>query len=240
MTRAILLLLLLAPLPALAQQGPSFNCAQARAWDERAICAQADLSELDRRIAAAFRAATERATPEDRARLQGEQRAWLAERRACEAPNAREAQSCVRRLMRARARDLEALAQAAPAGGRAGATSSASSGLPTDKPAPAAPPPGPPRTTLAAIACPASAGWAARQVCATPGMAALDAAVVQDAEAARARVARNPEAAAALELQIGRYLAAREACARAPGRVPLDCLQETMEEAQAEFRRRRG
>jgi uncharacterized protein len=237
MTRAILLLLLLAPLPALAQAGPSFNCAQARAWDERVICAQADLSELDRRIAAAWRAVTERATPEERARLQAEQRAWLAERRACEAPNAREAQSCVRRVMRARARDLEALAQG-------GATGTARSGTaaapPAAKPEPAAAPAGPPRTALTAIACPATTGWAARQVCATPGMAALDAAVVQDAEAARGRVARNPQAAAELEAQIGRYLAAREACARAPGRVPLDCLQETMEEAQADFRRRRG
>ncbi|WP_198378122.1 lysozyme inhibitor LprI family protein, partial [Neoroseomonas rubea] len=117
MIRALaVLLLLLAPLPALAQTGPSFNCAQARAWDEQAICAQADLAELDRRIAAAWRSVTERATPEDRQRLQGEQRAWLAERRACQGPNAREAQSCVRRLMRARARDLEALAQGGPAG----------------------------------------------------------------------------------------------------------------------------
>ncbi|MBP0466390.1 DUF1311 domain-containing protein [Roseomonas sp. PWR1] len=234
MIRALVALLLLAPLPALAQAGPSFNCAQARAWDEQAICAQADLAELDRRIAAAWRSVTERATPEDRQRLQGEQRAWLAERRACQGPNAREAQSCVRRLMRARARDLEALAQ----GGAAGTASSASAALPTAKPDPAAAPAAPARAGLAAVTCPATSGWAARQICATPGMAALDTAVVRDAEAARARLARNPPALAELDALLARYVAAREACARAAGRVPLDCLQETMEETQAEIRRR--
>uniref|UniRef100_UPI001E5BA49A hypothetical protein n=1 Tax=Neoroseomonas rubea TaxID=2748666 RepID=UPI001E5BA49A len=91
---------------------------------------------------------------------------------------------------------------------------------------------------LAAVTCPATSGWAARQVCATPGMAALDAAVVRDAEAARARLARNPQALAELEALLARYIAAREGCARTPGRVPLDCLQETMEETQAEIRRR--
>ena len=223
MTRLLLLALTLLPLPALAQ--PSFDCARARAWDERQICAQADLSELDRRIAAAWRGATERANPEQRARLQAEQRAWLTERRACEGPNAREAQSCLRRVLRARARDLEAMAQ----GGGAGSSSSAASA--GTKPEPAG-------TALRAVACPGATGWAARQICATPGMRDLDAAVVRDAEATRTRVARNPSALAEVEALLARYVAAREACARAAGRVPVDCLQETMEDAQAELRRR--
>lgn len=236
MTRLLLLALLALPLPALAQ--PSFDCARARAWDERQICAQADLSELDRRIAAAWRSATERASPDARARLQAEQRAWLAERRACEGAQARPAQSCLRRLMRARARDLEALAVAGPGGASsAGSAAPAAPGLPTAKPSPAA---APATAALRPVACHAAGGWAAGRICATPGMRELDAAVVRQAEAARARLTRDPAARAGLEALLARYIAAREACARAPGRVPLDCLQETMEEALAELRRRAG
>lgn len=227
----VLMALALLPLPAFAQAGPSFDCRQARAWDERQICAQADLAELDRRIAAAWRSVTQAATADDRARLQADQRAWLAERRGCEGPNAREAQSCLRRVMRARTRDLEALAQAGPG---AASTAGAPPGAKPD-PAPAAPPPA---AGLRPVACPGSTGWAAGQICATPGMRAMDAAVVRDAEAARARLARNPAALAEMEALLARYVAAREACARAPGRVPLDCLQETMEDARAEIRRR--
>jgi uncharacterized protein YecT (DUF1311 family) len=224
MIRALMLTVFaLLPFAARAQTGPSFDCRQARAWDERQICAQADLAELDRRIAAAWRAATANASAEQRANLQAAQRAWLGERRACESPQARQAQSCLRRVMRARSRDLEALAQ----GGSGPA-------LPTSKPAPAA---APAAVALRAVACPGTPGWAATQICATPGMRELDAAVVRDAEAARARLARNPAALAQVEMLLTRYLAARDACGRATGRVPLDCLQETMEDAQAEIRR---
>jgi hypothetical protein len=68
-------------------------------------------------------------------------------------------------------------------------------------------------------------------------MSALDAAVVRDAMAARQRLARNPPALAALEALLARYVAAREACASAVGRVPLDCLQETMEDARMQISR---
>ena len=222
----ILAALALLPLPVLAQTGPSFDCRQARAWDERQICAQADLAELDRRIATAWRAVTDRASAEERAALQAAQRAWLGERRGCEGPQARDAQSCLRRVMRARARDLEAMAP--------GAASTATAS-PTTKPAPA---PAPAPVTFRAVSCPGTPGWAATQVCATPGMREMDANVVRDAEAARARLARNPTALAELEALLTRYVTARDACARAIGRVPLDCLQETMEETQAEIRRR--
>lgn len=225
MMRHLLLAAFLA-LPGLAAAQPSFDCARARAWDERAICAQADLSELDRRIAAAWRTLTERAPAEERARLQGEQRAWLAERRACEGPVAREAQSCLRRMLRARARDLEA----AVAGG---ATAAAK-----PPPAPAEAPPA--AAPLRAVACPATTGWAARTICATPGMRELDAAIARDVEAARARAAGQAGTLAEIAAFVARYGAEREACARAAGRIPVDCLQETMEQAQAALRRHLG
>lgn len=225
MMRHLLLAAFLA-LPGLAAAQPSFDCARARAWDERAICAQADLSELDRRIAAAWRTLTERAQAEERARLQGEQRAWLAERRACEGPVAREAQSCLRRMLRARARDLEAAVAS-------GATAAAK-----PPPAPAEAPPA--AAPLRAVACPATTGWAARTICATPGMRELDAAIVRDVEAARARAAGQAGTLAETAAFVARYGAEREACARAAGRIPVDCLQETMEQAQAALRRHLG
>jgi uncharacterized protein len=173
---------------------------------------------------------TERAPPDQRARLQAEQRAWLAERRACEGPVAREAQSCVRRVMRARARDLEA----AVAGGGSGTGSSSA------QPEPAKPPPAvvPATTAFGAVNCPSTTGWAAPRICTTPGMRELDAAVVRDAAAARARFASQPAALSEIEALLARYLADREACAHAPGRVPIDCLQETMEEARTRLRQR--
>lgn len=225
MIRRLLLAGLLAlPLPAVAQTGPSFDCARARAWDERNICAFGDLAALDRQIAAAWRSVTERASEQDRARLQAEQRAWLGQRRACQGPVEREAVSCLRRTMRARARDLEAMAQA---GGP--------SGLPTAKPGPA---PAPPPVRLAAADCALPAGWVAQRICAVPGMRDLDAAVAQDAQAARGRFAAQPAALAEIEAALARYVAEREACAHSPGRVPVDCLQETMEDMQASLRRR--
>lgn len=228
-----LVLMLLLAVPALAQPagGPSFDCARARAWDERTICAFADLAALDRQIATAWRRLNERASAGERARLMAGQRAWLQERRACEGPVARDAQSCLRRLMRARARDLTALADAGPAGASSGSSAPAAPG----KPPPAEATPG---FTLRAADCARPAGWAAQRICAVPGMRDLDAAVVREAEAARARFAANPEARRELEQLLQRYLAEREACTRVRGRLPVDCLQETMEDVQAALRRR--
>lgn len=228
----LLLLVLLAPLPVAAQapSGPSFDCQRARAWDERNICAFSDLAGLDRQIAAAWRVLNERASAEDRARLQAEQRTWLGERRACQGPVEREAVSCLRRVMRARARDLEAAAQAAAGTAGQGSSSTASA-----KPSPveAAQAPG-----LRVADCARPAGWAAQRICATPGMRDLDAAVVREAAAQRARLAGQPPALAQLDSILARYPAEREACARAAGRVPVDCLQEVMEDTLAALRRR--
>src|SRR5262249_46768820 len=63
-----------------ASKGPSFDCAKARSSDERAICSDPRLSELDRLAAVAHGLA--------RAKLGGQQvteraRELLSERRAC-------------------------------------------------------------------------------------------------------------------------------------------------------------
>ena len=69
-------------------------------------------------------------------------------------------------------------------------------------------------------------------------MRELDAAVVRDAAAARARFASQPAVLTEIEALLTRYVAEREACGRAAGRVPIDCLQETMEDARTALRQR--
>ena len=65
-------------------QQPSFDCSRATTWAEHAICDTADLAALDVEIAAAY-ARLREALPEAASeRLRDEQRAWLAERDACE------------------------------------------------------------------------------------------------------------------------------------------------------------
>ena len=61
----------------------SFDCARATAADERAVCADPRLSELDSALGAAYDQARRGATAEDRARLMAAARAFLAGRRSC-------------------------------------------------------------------------------------------------------------------------------------------------------------
>lgn len=60
-----------------AQAAPSFNCAKAGTAVEKAICSDAELSQLDRRLADVYRkvASTERSA----------QRAWIKQRNTCKA-----------------------------------------------------------------------------------------------------------------------------------------------------------
>jgi uncharacterized protein len=66
-----------------AQEGPSFDCAQAGTVVEEAVCDFADLAWLDGSTAALYAAAGEGLDAAGRERLQAEQAAWLAERDAC-------------------------------------------------------------------------------------------------------------------------------------------------------------
>lgn len=102
---AILALSLVAMPPGVAA-GASFDCGKARGAVERMICADDELSGLDERMAAAFRAA---GGPASGAALRQEQRAWLAARDRCGDA------ACLRRAYRDRIAALEA-APAPPVG----------------------------------------------------------------------------------------------------------------------------
>lgn len=70
-----------APAPApVAAQGPSFDCNQARSEAETQVCNDAELSGLDRRLAALYRDA--QASP-DELDVAAEQRGWVKGRDAC-------------------------------------------------------------------------------------------------------------------------------------------------------------
>ncbi|HYE43749.1 MAG TPA: lysozyme inhibitor LprI family protein [Caulobacteraceae bacterium] len=80
--------LALAPRPAAAHEGPSFDCTAAMTAIENMICQDGQLSgfdlELDRLYRAQLKAARQAGAERVR-RLKAEQSAWLAERNACEA-----------------------------------------------------------------------------------------------------------------------------------------------------------
>lgn len=69
---------------AAAAEGPSFDCSKAASWVERQVCADGLLAGLDRDLAAAYGRAREAADAPGRETLRGEQRAWAADRGACE------------------------------------------------------------------------------------------------------------------------------------------------------------
>lgn len=78
MRAPLALLLLTSALPALAQTGPSFDCAKASSAVEKAICADAKLGALDRRIAAAYAEALKRLDPKATKALRDDQRSFQA------------------------------------------------------------------------------------------------------------------------------------------------------------------
>jgi uncharacterized protein len=89
MIRRLALLLVLAPLPAQTQEGPSFDCAKAESAAETLVCEDAGLAALDRlvadRYAAAFSVAggldagAQQAVDE----LRAYQRGWIKGRDDC-------------------------------------------------------------------------------------------------------------------------------------------------------------
>jgi uncharacterized protein len=76
------------PVPALAQSGPSFNCARARTFVEKAICRSPTLSAKDRRMSRMYfhdLATTQQyGEADDVWQLKEDQRLWLARRDRCQ------------------------------------------------------------------------------------------------------------------------------------------------------------
>ncbi len=81
---AIVLLAALAPAPALAQDGPSFDCGKASNAVERTICKEPELAGADRSLAAAYGALLGKLGGPAKEHLQKDQLRWIANRnRAC-------------------------------------------------------------------------------------------------------------------------------------------------------------
>lgn len=89
MIRRLALLLVLAPLPAHAQEGPSFDCAEAESAAETLVCEDADLAALDRLVADRYAAALSVAGGLDAGaqqavdELRAYQRGWIKGRDDC-------------------------------------------------------------------------------------------------------------------------------------------------------------
>lgn len=223
MTRALLFLALLLPVSAGAQPaaGPSFDCARAQSWDERMICADRDLAALDRRVADAFRRAVESA-PAMRDRLQTEQRAWLAERRRCEKPASGTQQGCLRSSMASRATTLEA--------GLRPNLQQQQTATPPQPPMPAGP-------AVQPVECGRARDWAAQRICADVTLRQLDASIARHVAAVRQRLAAAPAQLREFETAVAAYLSQRQSCARPVGRIPEDCIIETLEDADRNWSR---
>jgi len=89
MIRSSTLITLLIACPALADEGPSFDCSKASSGAEELVCASPDLSALDRRLADRFTAAMSAAGALDagadaaKDELRAMQRGWISGRDEC-------------------------------------------------------------------------------------------------------------------------------------------------------------
>jgi uncharacterized protein len=128
---------------------PSFDCGHAAAPYERQICESPALAQLDSAVATAYAAAGAGVSPEDRAKVIAEQRAWLQRRNRCGADA-----SCLEQSMTER---LSQLQSTTAAGTMAGNTAAAGRDAPSSFIVPnAAPSFVAPSTAPAAIAMPAA------------------------------------------------------------------------------------
>ena len=86
LSSAVLALLVAGATPALAQDGPSFDCAAASTSAEELICSDPELAALDRRLQARFKAAVDAAEarlPAALPDLRAMQRGWVKGRDDC-------------------------------------------------------------------------------------------------------------------------------------------------------------
>lgn len=104
-----------------ADEGPSYDCARAEGAVQDAICASADLSALDRRLAEvwgeAMAVAEDLDAPPDLDALRAEQRGWIKGRDACW--KADDLAACAASAYRSRISELSAAWRLAPQTGAA-------------------------------------------------------------------------------------------------------------------------
>jgi len=90
----------------LPRRGPpraaSFDCATAKATDEKAVCASCDLEQLDVKMSTLYGVITKLVAMGQRGDIQDAQRAWLSRRALCGGDAA-----CLRDAYTARIRELE-------------------------------------------------------------------------------------------------------------------------------------
>ena len=97
----------LSSVPALAADGPSFDCSAVEAGSiEAMICDDAELAALDRALAEAYGQAKAKATDEHPPVLKAEQRGWIKGRDECW--KADDARACVADAYRLRTAELQA------------------------------------------------------------------------------------------------------------------------------------
>lgn len=89
MARTLMILGIVLAFPALAQEGPSFDCSKAESSAEELICADPDLAALDRRVAERYAAALnavrglDSGAEEAEGALRAYQRGWIKGRDEC-------------------------------------------------------------------------------------------------------------------------------------------------------------
>ncbi|MFG1293162.1 lysozyme inhibitor LprI family protein [Xanthobacter versatilis] len=81
----------------------SFDCASARAADEKAVCDSCDLAQLDVKMSTLYGVLTKLVAMGQRGMIQDAQRAWLAQRSTCGGDT-----SCLSGAYRSRIAQLEA------------------------------------------------------------------------------------------------------------------------------------
>jgi uncharacterized protein len=100
------------PAPSFAVDGPSFDCSKARSTVDRAICADRELSRLDRRLAQIFQAALQ--TQNDRRPLTADEQRWVVERAQCGRLPPADINSCISQAVLSRIQDLATIVHVQP------------------------------------------------------------------------------------------------------------------------------
>jgi uncharacterized protein len=107
----------LAALPALAAEGPvALDCAQAAGKVPLAVCGEASLAALDRKVEAAYRTALAKGVRTAET-VEAEQRGFVQQRDACE--RQRDVRACLQVVYTARVSELQAIHGLVPVTGRA-------------------------------------------------------------------------------------------------------------------------